>query len=246
MREKRARVYNYLKGRLYHIVFIWKSSLFVLLAFAFIVVHFIVLHRHLECNLTTVESLYPKDQTAFVTPSCTEILYLEARNLVLRTMLSHALTAFLFLSSFLPNFRCLHIKFLTILKPNMSDLPPSLATAPVALAAPGLLDLFVYDLPASTSITAKNLPDASKIEYDSSMLNAYCENHDIIHEVTPPYSPESNRVVERKNRTLKNMVNAMIISFGAPLNLWVEAILSAGHVKNRIPYKKICKTPYEL
>ncbi|KAK9195032.1 hypothetical protein WN943_003149 [Citrus x changshan-huyou] len=46
----------------------------------------------------------------------------------------------------------------------MSDLPPSLATAPVAPAAPGLPDLFVYDLPASTSNTAKNLLDASKIE----------------------------------------------------------------------------------
>ena len=46
----------------------------------------------------------------------------------------------------------------------MSDLPPSLATAPIAPAAPGLLDLFVYDLLASTSNTKKNLPDASKIE----------------------------------------------------------------------------------
>ena len=34
-------------------------------------------------------------------------------------------------------------------------------------------------------------------------LNDYCENEGIIHEVTPPYSPESNGVVERKNRTLK-------------------------------------------
>ena len=55
-------------------------------------------------------------------------------------------------------------------------------------------------------------------EYDSSMLNAYCENHGIIHEVTPPYSPESNGVTERKNKTLKEMVNAMLISSRAPLN----------------------------
>ena len=48
------------------------------------------------------------------------------------------------------------------------------------------------------------------------MLNAFCKNYDIIHEMTPPYSPESNGVAERKNRTLKNMVNAMLISFGAP------------------------------
>ena len=56
-------------------------------------------------------------------------------------------------------------------------------------------------------------------EYDSSMLNTYCENHDIIHEVTPPYSLESNGVIERKNKTLKEMVNAMLISSRALLNL---------------------------
>ena len=34
-------------------------------------------------------------------------------------------------------------------------------------------------------------------------LNDYCENKGIIHEMTPPYSPESNGVAIRKNKTLK-------------------------------------------
>ena len=75
-------------------------------------------------------------------------------------------------------------------------------------------------------------------EYDSSMLNAYCENHGIICEVTSPYSPESNGVAERKNKTLKEMVNSMSISSGAPLNLWGKAMLLACHIQNSIPYKK--------
>ena len=42
------------------------------------------------------------------------------------------------------------------------------------------------------------------------------------------------------------MMNAMLVSSEAPLNLWEEAILSTDHIQNRIPYKKTGKTPYEL
>jgi hypothetical protein len=38
--------------------------------------------------------------------------------------------------------------------------------------------------------------------------------HCIIHERTPPYSLQSNRVVERKNYTLTNLVNAMLDTIG--------------------------------
>ena len=75
-------------------------------------------------------------------------------------------------------------------------------------------------------------------EYESNPFNSFCEDHVIIHETTPPYSLESNEVAERKNRTLKEIMNAMLVSSGAPLNLWGEAILSACHIQNRISYKK--------
>ena len=47
------------------------------------------------------------------------------------------------------------------------------------------------------------------------LFHEYCVREGIIHEITPPYSPESNGVVERKNRTLKEIINAMLISFSA-------------------------------
>ena len=53
-------------------------------------------------------------------------------------------------------------------------------------------------------------------------------------------------LLKEKNRTLKNIMNAMLISSGAPLNLWGEAILSTCHIKNRIPSKKTSITPYEI
>ena len=77
-------------------------------------------------------------------------------------------------------------------------------------------------------------------------LNDYCENEGIIHEVTPPYSLESNGVAEIKNKNLKEMMNSLFVSASAPNNLWGEAILSVCHLQNRISYKKTGKTPYEL
>ena len=69
----------------------------------------------------------------------------------------------------------------------------------------------------------------------------FCEKEGIIHEVTPPYSPEFNGVVERKNRTLKEMMNSMLISSNAPDNLWGEAILSACHLQKEFLIKELAK-----
>ena len=43
--------------------------------------------------------------------------------------------------------------------------------------------------------------------YFSNLFNSFCGKHGIIHERTPPNSPQSNGFVERKNRTLTELVN---------------------------------------
>ena len=85
----------------------------------------------------------------------------------------------------------------------------------------------------------KRLRTNGRGEYDSRMLNAYYETHVIIHELTPSYSPEANGEAERKNKIMRNILNTMLISFRASLNLWGKAMLSTCHVQNRIPYMKI-------
>jgi len=68
-------------------------------------------------------------------------------------------------------------------------------------------------------------------EYFSSEFSEFCIEHGIIHERTPPYSPQSNGIAERKNRTLPELVNAMLESADLSKEWWGEAILTACHVQ---------------
>ena len=64
----------------------------------------------------------------------------------------------------------------------------------------------------SKKIKKKNRSDRGD-EYESP-FGEFCKEHGIIHKKTAPYSPQQNRIAERKNRTLKEMMNAMLISSG--------------------------------
>ena len=82
-------------------------------------------------------------------------------------------------------------------------------------------------------------------EYESP-FGEFCLQYGIVHQTTAPYSPQQNGIAKKKNRTLKEMINAMFISFDLPQNLWGEAILSTNYILNKLPRKKTKKTPYEL
>ncbi len=82
-------------------------------------------------------------------------------------------------------------------------------------------------------------------EYFSNEFSSFYEEFGIIHERTPSCSPQSNGVAERKNRTLTEMVNAMLDTAGLSKEWWGEAILTACHVLNKIPIKYKEVTPLE-
>ena len=69
--------------------------------------------------------------------------------------------------------------------------------------------------------------------------------HGIINERTPPYSPQSNGVAERKNHNLTDLVNAMLETSGLSKEWWGEAILTVCHVLNKVHTKNKEITPFE-
>nr|GFC45862.1 putative ribonuclease H-like domain-containing protein [Tanacetum cinerariifolium] len=69
----------------------------------------------------------------------------------------------------------------------------------------------------------------------------------ISHETLVARSPQQNRVVERRNRTLIEPARTMLIYAQASLFLWVEAVATACFTQNRsIIRLRHGKTPYEL
>ena len=63
----------------------------------------------------------------------------------------------------------------------------------------------------------------------------YVESVGIEHKPTAGFSPQSNGVAERMNRTLFEMVCCMLDHAGAPLELWSEALHHATYIRNRLP-----------
>ena len=62
--------------------------------------------------------------------------------------------------------------------------------------------------------------------------SSYCHLYNGIH--SAPRTPQQNRIVERKNRTIQEMARVLLHSKNVPRNLWVEAINTACYTSNRV------------
>nr|GEX79180.1 retrotransposon protein, putative, Ty1-copia subclass [Tanacetum cinerariifolium] len=63
---------------------------------------------------------------------------------------------------------------------------------------------------------------------------------------TPPYTLQHNRVSERRNRTLLDMVRSMMSQITLPKSFWDYALETAARILNMVPTKKVKKTSYEV
>ena len=65
-------------------------------------------------------------------------------------------------------------------------------------------------------------------------------------EQSVPYTPQQNGVLERKNRSLKEMENCILQAKNIPPSLWAEALSCDSYIQNRVPHKSVVGvTPFE-
>lgn len=73
----------------------------------------------------------------------------------------------------------------------------------------------------------------------SNDFDALCERKGIVHEVVSPYTPQQNGNVERKNKTIMNMVRSMLKGKHLSNELWGEVMSTTTYILNRCPTKRL-------
>ncbi|KAI0500239.1 hypothetical protein KFK09_018448 [Dendrobium nobile] len=84
-------------------------------------------------------------------------------------------------------------------------------------------------------------------EYINKHFQTHLTNQGIIHQFTCPYSPPQNGVAERKHRHITETVRTLIFTASIPNHLWVDTLLTAVYLINRLPSPNTHnKSPYTI
>lgn len=83
-------------------------------------------------------------------------------------------------------------------------------------------------------------------EFTSTDFTQFCKSEGIQRQLTTPYTPSQNGVVERKNRTIIEMARTMLEHASLPRIFWAEACSTAVYLQNRSPTSAVASmTPYQ-
>nr|GEW44664.1 zinc finger, CCHC-type [Tanacetum cinerariifolium] len=83
-------------------------------------------------------------------------------------------------------------------------------------------------------------------EFTSNEFTQYCKENGIARQLTAPYSPQQNGIVERRNRTIMSTTRCMMKATNMPQNFWAKAARHATYILNSVPTKALEDfTPYK-
>jgi hypothetical protein len=106
---------------------------------------------------------------------------------------------------------------------------------------------FVKGIHNEFEITIKRIRSDNGSEFKNTRIDELCDEFRNRHQFSAKYTPQSNGLVERKNRTLIDMAKSMLSEYNVSQSFWDEAINTACYCRNCLychPLKE--KTPYEF
>jgi hypothetical protein len=106
---------------------------------------------------------------------------------------------------------------------------------------------FVKKVQNEFETTMKMIRSDNGSEFKNTRIEDLCDDLGIRHQFSSTYTPQSNGVVERKNRTLIDIARSMLSEYNVSHSFWSEAINTACYCSNHLYcHGKLRKTPYEL
>jgi len=76
-------------------------------------------------------------------------------------------------------------------------------------------------------------------EYVSNEMEQFMKSRGIVSDLTVPNNPHQNGVGERLNRTLMDLGRAMLRHRNVDEDLWAEALVASGHIRNRVTTRSL-------
>ncbi|GKE92566.1 putative ribonuclease H-like domain-containing protein, partial [Tanacetum coccineum] len=112
---------------------------------------------------------------------------------------------------------------------------------------PAVVIKFLKQIQVGLNKTVRFICTDNGTKFVNKTLYDYYENIGIFHQKTVPRTPQQNGVVERRNHTLVEAAQTMLIFSKASMFLWAEAVATACYTQNRsLIHTRHDKTPYEL
>ena len=93
-----------------------------------------------------------------------------------------------------------------------------------------LLKSFIKRVQNEFETPIKKIRSDNGSEFKNTRVDELCDELGIKHEFSPPYTPQSNGIVERKNRTLIEMARTMLCEYNVSQSFWAEAINTACYI----------------
>jgi hypothetical protein len=106
---------------------------------------------------------------------------------------------------------------------------------------------FVKGIYNEFETTIKRVKSDNGSEFKNTRIDELCDEFRIRHQFSAKYTPQSNDLVERNNRTLIDIARSMLSEYNVSQYFWAEAINMDCYCCNRL-YCHLLKekTPYEL